>query len=455
MFIASITALLLAFPEDVRQWRDEIVYVVIIEKFFDGDHANNYMRDRFFKDRRQYEGGFWGGDLKGVIDKIDDLADLGITAILLYPVMQNDEKPAGKFLPTGYRPKDYEHVDRNFGDNATLRSLINAAHNRGMRVILDMPITLPGFEHPFLADPGKKDWFGPPTEYGVPRWRAENPAVADFLIGVSKRWKQRSGCDGFRIDSAHLQPVAFWKRYVSELKSASPGGAFVILPELPINPREIGKFVTDGGFDGAYDFSVLRVRDVLGKGADVGLLSFIAREAKQYYPSPPFMLAPIDNYEDAFASIANEPKTLRTRLALTYLLTLDRVPLLYAGNELGIAFREVGGAFPGDRRGSPFLKEVKALVALRKREPTLRRGDFTEVLARDSIYAFLRKEGEDRILVVLNGSDRPREFASPIGDRVWRDCQLEDLIAGGAVKPARSESAVKVEAFGARILRIK
>ena len=267
--------------------------------------------------------------------------------------MQNDERPAGKFLPTGYRPKDYERVDANFGDVATLRSLVNAAHRRGMRVILDMPITLPGFEHPFLADPSKKDWFGPPTEYGVPRWKVENPEVADYLIGVSKRWKERSGCDGFRIDSAHLQPVAFWKRFVAELKSAPPRRAFVILPELTINPREIGKFVTEAGFDGAYDFSVLRVREVLGKGEDVGLLSFIAREAKQYYPSPPSMLAPIDNYEDAFASIAKEPKAVRTRLALTYLLTLDRVPLLYAGNELGIAFRDVGGAFPGDRREFP------------------------------------------------------------------------------------------------------
>jgi glycosidase len=393
--------------------------------------------------------------LKGVIDRIDDLVDLGVTAILLYPVMQNDEGPVGKFLPTGYRPKDYEHVDRNFGDVATLRSLVDAVHKRGIRVILDMPITLPGFEHPFLADPAKKDWFGPPTEYGVPRWKVENPEVADYLIGVSKRWKERSGCDGFRIDSAHLQPVVFWKRFVAELKSAPPQGAFVILPELTITPREIGKFVAEGGFDGAYDFSVMRVRDVFGKGEDVGLLSFIAREAKQYYPSPQSMLAPIDNYEDAFASIAREPKGSRTRLALTYLLTLDRVPLLYAGDEMGIAFREVGGAFRGDRRGSPFLKDVKALISLRKREPTLRRGDFTEVFASDSIYAFLRAAGDDRILVVLNGSDRPREFAKPIGHRAWRDGQLEDLIAGGVVKQAGGERAVGVEAFGSRILKIK
>src|SRR6185312_16023878 len=365
------------------------------------------------EDRDRYEGGYWGGDLKGVIDKLDDLADLGVTAILLYPVVQNDEQPIGKFLPTGYRPKDYERVDRNFGDDATLRSLIDAAHGRDIRVILDMPITLPGFEHPFLADPAKKGWFGPPSEYGVRRWKVENPEVADYLIGVCKRWKQRSGCDGFRIDSAHLQPVSFWTRFVAELKSAPPGGTFLILPELTINPQEIGVFMAEAGFDGAYDFSALRLREVFGRDEDVGLLSFIAREAKQFYPAPRSMMAAIDNYEDAFASIAKVPEAARTRLALTYILTLDRVPLLYAGNELGIAFRDVGRAFPADRRTSPFLKEVKALIALRKREPALRRGDFAELVARDSVYAFLRRLGEDRVLVVLNGSDRPRKFVMP------------------------------------------
>ena len=169
---------------DARRWEDEIVYVVIIEKFFDGDPANDIMRDRFLKERDRYEGGFWGGDLKGVIAKLDDLTDLGITTLLLYPVMQNDENPVGKFLPTGYRPKDYEHVDRNFGDNATLRALVDAAHAREMHVILDMPLAMPGFEHPFLVDPAKRDWFAAPTEYGARRWKVENPEVADYLIGV-------------------------------------------------------------------------------------------------------------------------------------------------------------------------------------------------------------------------------------------------------------------------------
>ena len=386
MLLACLAAMTLALSGDPRRWEDEVVYAIIIEKFFDGDPSNNLMRSRFLNDRPKYEGGFWGGDLKGVTDKLDDLADLGITAILLYPVVQNDEKPIGKFLPTGYRPKDYERVDVNFGDAAALRSLIDAAHARAIKVILDMPITLPGFEHPYVVDPAKKDWFGPPTQYGVGRWKAEKPEVADYLIGVCKRWKERSRCDGFRIDSAHLQPVAFWKRFVAELRAAPQEGPFLVLPELTINPRQIGRFVTEAGFDGAYDFSALRVRDVFGNDEDVSKLSFIALEAHRFYAAPRTMMAPIDNYENAFASMAKEPKRERTKLALTYVLMLDRVPLLYAGNELGIAFREVGGAFPADRRGSVFLKDVKALIALRKREPALRTGDFAELLcARESM----------------------------------------------------------------------
>ncbi len=455
MSVALFTTLALPLASgDARHWEDEIVYVVIIEKFFNGDPANDIMRARFVGERERFDGGFWGGDLKGVIAKLDDLTDLGVTALLLYPVMQNDESPIGKFLPTGYRPKDYEHVDKNFGDNATLRALVDAAHARHLHVILDMPLAMPGFEHPFLVEPAKRDWFAAPTEYGARRWKVENPEVADYLIGVCKRWKERSGCDGFRIDSAHLQPVSFWKRFVTELKSAPPQKDFLLLPELTITPRKIGAFVTEAGFDGAYDFSAMTVRDVFGKDEAVGKLSFIAKEAQQFYPSPRAMMAPIDNYESAFVSIAKEPKTKRTKLALAYQLMLDRVPLLYAGNELGIACHDVGAAFPADRQDSSFLKDVKALIALRKREPALRRGNFAEVFSRDAMYVFLRTLGHDRILVVLNGSDKPKTFAMPIGDHTWRSCRLDDLIGGEVTKPAGSDAAIEVQAFGARVVRV-
>jgi hypothetical protein len=93
-----------------RGWEDEIVYVIAVSRFFDGDQANNVMLRRFGKDRSRYDGGFWGGDLEGIIRKLDYVASLGVTALLLYPVMDNDDSPFGKYLATAYRPKDYFRV---------------------------------------------------------------------------------------------------------------------------------------------------------------------------------------------------------------------------------------------------------------------------------------------------------------------------------------------------------
>ena len=84
-----------------------------------------------------------------------------------------------------------------------------------------------------------------------------------------------------------------------------------------------------------------------------------------------------------------------------------------------------------------------ALIALRKREPALRRGNFAEVFSRDAMYVFLRSLGDDRILVVLNGSDKPKTFAMPISDRAWHSYQLDDLIGGGVAKLAGSDAAMK------------
>jgi hypothetical protein len=89
---------------DARRWEDEIVYVVIIEKFFNGDPANDIMRERFLEEREHYQGGYWGGDLSGVIAKLDDLTDLGITTFLLYPVIER--RGSGRQVPADRLPPE-------------------------------------------------------------------------------------------------------------------------------------------------------------------------------------------------------------------------------------------------------------------------------------------------------------------------------------------------------------
>ena len=318
-----------------------------------------------------------------------------------------------------------------------------------------MPLAMPGFEHPFLADPGKRDWFAAPTEYGARRWKVENPEVADYLIGVARRLEGAFGVRWIPPRFGASSPGGILETLCGRAERAPPQKEFLLLPELTIIPKKIGEFVEQAGFDGAYDFSAMTVRDVFGQDAHVGKLSFIAREAKQFYPFPRSMMAPIDNYESAFAMIAKEPRRERTKLRSTYALMLDRVPLLYAGNELGIAVTEVGGAFPADRRESPFLKDVKALMRCASESPRCAAGTSPRLSVVKPCTGSCAPLSDDRILVVLNGSDRPKAFAMPIGDHSWRSCRLEDLIGGGVIKPAGSEAAVQVKAFGAAIMRVR
>ena len=437
-----------------REWRDEIVYVVIVHKFYNGDTANDVMLRRYGKDKARYEGGFWGGDLAGVIQKLDYIQSLGATTILLYPVMANDTEPFGKYLATGYRPKDYFRVDENFGDLQTLKDLVARAHQRHLRVILDLPLGLAGTEHPYRRDPSKTAWFGKATPYGVPQWDAENPEVAAYLTRIAKFWRDETGCDGFRLDSAHMLSSRFWAAWSKEIKDAKHRD-FILWAEVPLHPSKIGEFITATGFDAAYDFSATMASDVFGKGAEVGKLSFVLREGRQYYPSPQRMCAQLDNYEDpAFADTAQAPKEARMRTGVAFQMTVDRVPLVYTGDEAGTSYRETGALFAPPLQSSQFLPYMKSLIALRRKEAALRRGEFVEVSARDSIYAFARTLGSRRILVVLNNSAVRCQVSFPIGGATWADCALDDLLSEKPAKAAGASTPLEIESFGARILSV-
>jgi alpha-amylase len=438
-----------------RDWKDEIIYVIVIQKWFDGNPANDYMLGRFGADKSRFEGGLWGGDLDGITQKLDYLSSLGVSSLLLYPVVANDTKPLGKFLTIGYRPRDYFQVDENFGDLASLKRLVDGAHERKMRVILDLPLGFPGIEHPYYHDPSKSDWFGRMTGYGVRQWNTENPQVADYLIKVSKFWKEQTQCDGFRLDSVQLHPAAFWERYVREVKGPEAGSNFFLLAELPLHPSKIGQFIKATGFDSAYDFSAGIVREVFGKDADVNRISFVLREGNQYYPDPSRLCAQIDQYEDPeFITAAKEPKEPRMRMAMTYLLTLNRIPLLYSGDEVAASYREVGGLFTPARQSSPFLEFTRKLIALRKNGFALRRADLIEVQSSNPIYAYLRTAGDDRILVIFNNSREQHLVRFPLGTKQWKDCDLYDLLRARSVKPRANAEPIAIEPFGAMVLRV-
>jgi hypothetical protein len=168
------------------------------------------------------------------------------------------------------------------------------------------------------------------------------------------------------------------------------------------------------------------------------------------------MVAQIDNYEDpAFVTAARAPKRPRTDLALSVLLTIDRIPFLYSGDEVALDYREVGGLFVGGGPSPRDLAWVKTLIALRKRSTALRRGDFTEIAIPEPVYAFVRSHGSETVLVMLNASDGRRDVSVEIGPkRPWRDLGLHDLIGDREVKPKGSPEPLGIKPFGVRILKV-
>jgi alpha-amylase len=440
-----------------RGWEDEIVYVVIVSKFFDGEASNNVMLRRYGKDRARYEGGFWGGDLQGAILKLDYLKSIGITALLLYPVMDNDDGPFGKYLATGYPPRDYFRVDENFGDLATLRRLVDEAHRRGLRVILDLPLGMPGVEHPYYADPARRAWFGAMTAYGVRQWDADVPAVAEYLIKVSRFWREQSGCDGFRLDSAPIHSTRFWKDYAHAVRGTSAPEDFVLLAEVPLHPEKIGRFVTETGLDGAYDFSFGIVRDVIGRDEPVGKLSFVFGEAHRYYPRPRRMIAQVDNYEDpTFLAASRAPKPARARLALALLLTCDRVPFLYSGDEAALDYRETGALFTDREGGDPeTLAWTRRLCALRREHRALRRGRYVEVKLAPPLFGFFREDGPERLLVILNPSADRRSAILEMGEIPRRERVLRERIGDRPAGANRGAGPIEIGPFEARIFVVE
>lgn len=287
------------------------------------------------------------------------------------------------------------------------------------------------------------------------RWDAENPQVAEYLIRVARFWRDRTGCDGFRLDSAHLHPARFWKTFATAVRGDPPRDDFVLLAEVPLHPSQIGEFLVRSGLDGAYDFSFGIVRDVLGRDMPTDRLSFVFREAKRSYPSPRRMVAQIDNYEDpAFVMVAQAPKRARTDLAMALMLTIDRIPLIFSGDEVALAYREVGTLFD---RGGPSRRDLewaRRLIAVRKHSTALRRGDFAEVGTAGDVYAFVRTHGDDRVLVMLNTAAGHRDVSFGIGTEPWRTLGLHDLIEDRVVKPKGSPEPLGIEPFGARLLGV-
>jgi cyclomaltodextrinase len=414
--------------------------------------------------------GFKGGDLLGVAERLDYLQDLGITALYFTPVFSSTANHR-------YHTFDYYSVDPILGGNAALRELIDQAHARGIRVVLDGVFNHASrgfyqFNHtlengaaspyldwfhfnpewlkqgrPIKAYPprrkkrdkrssldllGYKAWWGLPP---LPKLNTDTPAVRRFILDVAKFWID-FGIDGWRLDvPAEIDDDSFWQEFRQVVKMANPeaylvgeiwgdarrwlqGDQFDAVMNYLFTKAVLGCFV---GHE--LDFQELRKAGDYRAIKPMGVRKFaqtIERVLELYDPAvTAVQLNLLDSHDTPrFITTANRDESA-LRLAVLYMLSYPGAPCIYYGDEIGLEGRHD----PDCRRGFPWdeaswnrelLAYFRQCIALRKAHPALRRGSYRSLLARQDVYAFARQLGET-IVVALNLGRQARSVDLPLG----------------------------------------
>ena len=386
----------------------DVLYMLMPDRFAQGTgHQSqikgmrNYVEDRSKPSLRH------GGDLNGIREHLSYFKELGVTALWLTPVLENDspDNEQGYSTYHGYATTNYYRVDPRFGTNGDYRRLCDEAHQNGLKVVMDMIFNHCGFEHPWVSDMPAKDWFNTPewldgdrskylqTSYKLtpvvdpyasqidlkettdgwfvptmPDLNQHNPHVMRYLIQNSKWWIETVGIDGIRMDTypyAFADAMAEWMKELDEEypNFNTVGETWVTEPAYTAAWQKDSKLSKNNSYlKTVMDFSFYdkinraEAEETDGWFAGLNLLynSFVY---DYLYPNPSSVMAFIENHDtDRF--LKNGCDTLALKQALALLLTVQRIPQLYYGTEVlmngtkevtdGYVRKDFPGGFPGD-----------------------------------------------------------------------------------------------------------
>lgn len=418
---------------------DEIIYFVMVDRFADGDTNNNFDVDL------GNPLAFQGGDLVGLMAQLDEISSLGATMIWITPVALQISAPIvndhGNFYPHhGYWAEDLGQVDPRYGTEADLKALVDGAHDRGMKVILDVVYNHLGYgmEH----DPTFAEWLRYGDECsgsdpiisclaGLPDFRTELPEVREYLFETQLGLAERVGLDGFRLDTVRHVTHGFWQEH-RDLVDARLGEDFVLLGEVWDADRFVArKYFPNDEMDGLFDFSfrdrVIKLVSGVYDAAKFGRYLDKRHDVEAGYSLAPFL----SNHDMPMLLSMFGGDTRALAMATTIMLTIEGPPVIPYGEEIG----RQGGIWPDNREvmawgerdilpgtgmaRDEILRDVFVdLIALRKQFSDLRGDDFEVVYSDDDALAYMR--GKD-VLVVINRhkTESSVQFDMPL-DSHWR-----------------------------------
>jgi glycosidase len=428
----------------VPHWvQDAVFYQIFPDRFANGDPANDPPGVQPWGSPPTITG-FQGGDLRGIVEHFDYLADLGVTALYLNPIFAAGSNHR-------YNTSDYRAIDNRLGTLGDFTRLIEQAHARGLRVVLDGVFNHTGrafFAFRDLLDQGEqsayRDWYyvrrfpldafgdGPAERYAawwnfrsLPKLNTSHPPVRKYLLETARLWIER-GADGWRLDVPNeIDDDAFWAELRHTVKQANPE-AYLLGEIWTVDPRWVGPATFDGLMNYPLRKALLDLV-VAGSLTPAAFRQEIERQLRAYSEASTHSHYNLLGSHDTerVATLANGDRE-RIRLLFALQFFLPGVPALYYGDEIGMIGGkdpESRGAFPWDESAWDLSRRefVRRLIQLRRDRPELRRGRLEFLVADDDarILAFARHWENQSAVCMVSLSEATQEVRLPVGGLGW------------------------------------
>ncbi len=395
------------------------------------------------------------GNLDGVTAGLDRLKALGVTVIWLMPI-----HPTGVLKRIGtngspYAARDFYAIDLSYGTKADLQHLVDEAHRRGMKVILDMVFDHTSYDSVMLAHPDfyKHDKDGhlisPHGWNDVAALNYANSALRQYMTGVLLYWVKNFGVDGYRCDAAGEVPTDFWEQARVALDQLNP--QLLMLAEAAKPELERSAFSVD------YAWPLLfKLDEVIMKGAPASEIRTTFETQESRFPKGAVHMLISDDHDTDRAVVRyGDPGAIA---ASALMFTLPGVPLLYNGMEAGDASPSTGPAlfetlkiyWPSSHMHPEFAKFYKFMIPFRAQHPALWKGDLSWVHNSDEqhILSYTRRSENEEFLIVINLSNTPFRGTVEVSSSLWEEVNDLSLEKVQAALPA-----VSLSAFGFRIFR--
>lgn len=454
----------------VPEWaKESIVYQIFPERYHNGDKSNDPKNAKPWYSEVDREI-MLGGDLKGIIDKLDYIEDLGVNTIYMTPIFKAGSNHK-------YNTYDYFAIDPQFGTLETLKELVEKAHKRNIRVILDAVFNHSGLEFlPFVdvRENGErskyKDWFDIkkyPIEVKqdpdyrtfayegyMPKLMTKNEEAKKYLIDVAAYWIKEADIDGWRLDVADEIDHNFWREFRQAVKAVKADA--LIIGEVWYDSSS---WLQGDQFDSVMNYvftSAIKDFVVFNK-INPNELGERLESIRGLYKLPAYEVLwnLIDSHDTPrFLNLVGEDVE-KLKLAAFIQLTFTGIPMIYYGDEIGMT----GAGDPDCRRGmiwdeekqNKALKEYyKKLISIRKENKVLTHGDFTTVLTEEAknVYGFRRElNGE-----IIEGYINNEEAAQAIEIKVSR--KASDLINDQIYIPVRGKITIDIPGKSAVLIRL-